>query len=130
MGRPPVGDQELSLLRFLAENGPLSVGEAFESFGAEHGWARSTVLTVMERLRAKGYLTRRRATGVFRYAAPDAPDALLRGVIGDFVQRALGGSISPVVNYLSTARDLSADEIDQLEQLVKRLARERRKVRP
>lgn len=130
MERPPLGDQELLLLRWLAERGPLSVGEAFESFGAEHGWARSTVLTVMERLRAKGYLARRRSLGVFRYAAADAPDDLMRGVVGDFVRRALGGSVSPVVNWLSESEELSDEEIAQLEQLVKRLASQRRRVKP
>ena len=46
-----IGDQELALLRYVAEEGPVTVGQAAEGFGAPRGLARSTVLTVMERLR-------------------------------------------------------------------------------
>ena len=128
MVRPPIGDQELTLLRYVAERGPLSVGEVFETFGASAGWARSTVLTVMERLRAKGYLARRRSLGVFRYTAVLSQEDLLRGVVGDFVERTLGGSLAPFVSYLSSAGELDDDEVKELEKIVRRLeARRERK---
>ncbi|HZM63357.1 MAG TPA: BlaI/MecI/CopY family transcriptional regulator, partial [Vicinamibacterales bacterium] len=63
-----VGDQELALLRFVAEAGHATAGEAAERFGQPRGLARSTVLTMMERLRKKGHLTRRQQGGVYHYA--------------------------------------------------------------
>ena len=74
-----IGDQELALLRWVAESGPATVGEVAERFGAPRDLARSTVLTMMERLRAKGYLVRRRKEGVYHYAAKDSPGELMRG---------------------------------------------------
>src|SRR6476660_4717526 len=96
-----IGDQELALLRYVAEEGEATVGQAAEGFGAPRGLARSTVLTMMERLRAKGYLDRRQADGVFRYAPRETAGELLHGVVRDFVERTLGGSVSPFVAYLT-----------------------------
>src|SRR5262249_4322147 len=62
-----IGDQELALLQYVTGQGEATVGAAAEGFGAPRGLARSTVLTMMERLRAKGYLARRPVDGVFRY---------------------------------------------------------------
>ena len=119
--RATVGEQELLLLRWVAERGPVSVGEAAEAFGAPRGLARSTVLTMMERLRAKKRLTRRRAGGVFLYRSPDAPEQVLRAAVSRFVEGTLGGSLSPFVRYLAEAEDLPEDEVAELQAIVARL---------
>jgi predicted transcriptional regulator len=69
-----VGDQELALLRFIAETGPSTVGEVAEKFGEPRGLARSTVLTMMERLRQKAHLEREQVEGVYRYSTREASD--------------------------------------------------------
>ncbi|ADO69517.1 BlaI/MecI/CopY family transcriptional regulator [Stigmatella aurantiaca] len=125
--KKPVGEQELVVLRYVAEHGPATVGEVAERFGEPQGLARSTILTVMERLRLKGYLTRRKVEGVFQYASPVPPGELLRGVVDDFVQRTLSGSLSPFVTYLAEAEDVSDDELKQLQDAVARLRQKRRK---
>jgi predicted transcriptional regulator len=122
-----IGDQELALLRWVAEQGGASAGEVAEGFGASRGLARSTVLTMMERLRAKGYLERRRADGVFRYAGKASPSELLQGAVATFVEKTLAGSVSPVVTYLAERREVSDDELAELEQLVERLQSGRRR---
>jgi predicted transcriptional regulator len=123
-----VGEQELSVLRYVAEHGPVTVGEVAERFGEAQGLARSTILTVMERLRKKGHLTRRKVEGVFQYSSPVPATELLRGVVGDFVERTLSGSLSPFVTYLAEAEDVSEEEIQQLQDVVARLqSRKQRK---
>ena len=92
-----------------------------DGYGASRGLARSTVLTMMERLRKKGHLSRTRVDGVFRYKAAAGADALLKDAVGSFVSRTLGGSVSPFVAYLSDSADISPEELAELEQLVARL---------
>jgi predicted transcriptional regulator len=122
-----LGEQELLLLRHVAAGGPATVGEVVETFGSPRGLARNTVLTMMERLRRKGWLTRRRRDGVYRYASPSPVGDVLRGVVSRFVERALGGSISPFVAYMSEeAVDVGPDELAELERLVARLRRRKR----
>ncbi|MCY1019382.1 BlaI/MecI/CopY family transcriptional regulator [Pyxidicoccus sp. MSG2] len=125
--KKPVGDQELTVLRYLAEHGPATVGEVAERFGEPQGLARSTILTVMERLRLKGYLTRHKVEGVFQYASPVPETELLRDVVGDFVQRQLSGSLSPFAAYLSEADDVTDEELAQLQDVVARLRSKKRK---
>lgn len=121
MERPSLGDQELAVLRFIAEHAPVPGRDVVEKFAGEQELARTTVLTKIERLRKKGYLTRKRRNGIFYYS-PGVPQAeVLRGVVGDFIEKTLGGSVSPVVAYLLDTRRLSPEELASLEQLAAEL---------
>ncbi|HTE20179.1 MAG TPA: BlaI/MecI/CopY family transcriptional regulator, partial [Armatimonadota bacterium] len=94
-------------------------------FGQERSLARTTVLTVMERLRKKGYLTRKRREGAFRYW-PCVPQAqVLQNLVSRFVERTLGGSVSPVVAYLADAKRISEADLAELEKLVNELRSEK-----
>jgi predicted transcriptional regulator len=115
------GEQELALLTWLAEHPAITVGEVADGYGTLRGLARSTVLTMMERLRKKGHLTRRRVQGVFRYSAGAGPNDVLKEAVGTFVSRTLGGSVSPFVAYLNDAGDVTPAELAELEDLVARL---------
>lgn len=124
-----IGDRELALLTWVAERGDASVGEAAEDYGRDRGLARSTVLTMMERLRRKGHLGRRRVEGVYRYAPTRPAGEVLRGVVASFVERTLGGSLSPFAAYLAEAESVSPEELAELESIVARL-RSRREDEP
>jgi predicted transcriptional regulator len=76
---------------------------------------------MMERLRKKGYLVRAGADGEgsFRYSPAVAPQAVLHNLVRDFVQKTLGGSLSPFVAYLADTPDgLSETEVAELKKLV------------
>ena len=124
-----IGEQELALLRHIADREGVSVGEAADEFGASRGLARSTVLTMMERLRRKGYLSRRMTQGVFRYRALSSSAELLKEAVQRFVERNLDGSVSPFLAYLSEAAELSDQERQDLERIVARLDAAQRKDR-
>lgn len=126
MTEPTIGEQELTLLRFIADRGGATVGETADEFGAPRDLARSTILTMMERLRKKGYLSRRMAGGVYRYRALSSSAELLKDAVGRFVERNLEGSVSPFLAYLSETSELSDDERQELERIVARLDAQRR----
>lgn len=121
-----IGDQELALLQYVAEQGEVTVGRAAEGFGAPRELARSTVLTMMERLRQKGHLDRRQVHGVYRYFSPASPGQVMRDVVRSFVERTLGGSVSPFVTYLTEEAQVSDEELAELEGLVARLQSQRK----
>ena len=124
-----IGEQELALLRHIADRGAVTVGEAADEFGVGRRLARSTVLTMMERLRRKGYLSRRATQGVFRYRACASSAELLKGAVQRFVERSLDGSVSPFLAYLSEAAELSEQERQDLERIVARLDAAQRRER-
>jgi BlaI family penicillinase repressor len=119
--REPLGHLELDVLQYIADHYPITVREVAAHFAQTSGQARTTVLTVMGRLRAKGYLKRRKSAGLQRYT-PTVPKAeLLDRMVGDFVDGVLGGSVSPFVAYLTRSSLLNDDEVRKLEQLLKRI---------
>jgi predicted transcriptional regulator len=127
MSDSTIGEQELALLRHIADVGGATVGEVAEGFGRERQLARSTVLTMMERLRKKGRLVRRMTGGVYRYRAHATSKELLQGAVERFVERHLGGSVSPFLAYLSESHELSEDEIRELDEVAGKLKAVRRK---
>ncbi|MEQ1832618.1 MAG: BlaI/MecI/CopY family transcriptional regulator [Candidatus Eisenbacteria bacterium] len=122
MPRPlPTGAQELAVLRHVAEHGPIAVSRVVEAFAAELGLARSTVLTVMERLRRKGHLSRRRVDGVYVYESALSEQHVLSRALGQFVDRALQGSVSPIAAYLTERGEVSEAELRALKAAVRAL---------
>ena len=63
---------------------------------------------------------------MFQYASQVPKAELLRGVVGDFVQRALAGSLSPFAAYLAQAETVSDEELEQLQDVVNRLQQRRK----
>lgn len=127
MGNKTIGDQELALLQYIAESGDASVGEVAAAFGESRGLARSTVLTMMERLRAKAYLQRKQVDGgVFRYSTTARQDDVVRNAVGSFVEKTLQGSVSPFVAWMSQRTEVSDNELAELEALVATLQSKRK----
>lgn len=116
--RETIGREEMQVLRYVADHHPVSVREVADHVAATSGKARTTVLTVMERLREKGYLVRRKKGGVYRYSPKRSHAEVLRGLVADFVREALGGSVSPFVAYLAGRVDLDDEELRDLVRLV------------
>lgn len=119
-----VGEQELELLSFLAEREPMSVRDVADAFGAERSLARTTILTMMERLRKKGYLKRHKKQGKYYYNTVVEQPTLLRGLVGNFIKNTLGGSVSPFAAYLADTKDITVEEISQLRSVLDNLEKE------
>lgn len=127
MSLKSIGDQELALLQHIAEQGDASVGEVAAAFGEPRGLARSTVLTMMERLRAKAFLRRKQVDGgVYRYSTTAQQDDVVRNAVGSFVEKTLQGSVSPFVAWMSQRTEVSDNELAELEALVATLQSKRK----
>jgi len=119
----PLGDQELDVLRFVSDRAPVTVGEVAREWGEPRGLARTTILTMMERLRKKNFLVResREGENTFEYRPAVQKADLMRSLVADFVERTLGGSLTPFVAYLNDARSLSPHEREELRRLVEEM---------
>ena len=121
MSRLPTSTQELQFLRFVARSGPASSAQVAERLGTQLGLTRSSVLTVMERLRRKGHLRRRRVDGIYLYSSVIPHDRLMRATVGQFVERTLGGSLLPFAAWLSERVEVSDEELKELRAMVSKL---------
>jgi predicted transcriptional regulator len=123
MEQTSLGELELEILRFVAENAPISVGRVAALLSKDGKPARTTVLTVMERLRSKGCLSREKANDedTYLYSPRVATGDVMKGLVRNFVRKTLGGTVTPFVSYLAEADDLTEEEIAALREFVKSL---------
>ena len=118
-----LGELELAVLNAVWELPGSTVREIAEIMAERRSCARTTVLTVMQRLHAKGFLKRQKSKGVFRYSATGNQTKVVSDLIAQFVQKVLGGSPAPFLAYLANTTDLTEDQIDQLREIVEDLER-------
>ncbi len=112
---------EWEVLQYVTERYPITAREVADHFAETRQWARTTVLTLLERLRGKGYLNRDDSGNVHLFS-PSAPKPdLMTSVVRDFVQKALGGSVSPFMAYLGQEAKLTPDEVAELKRIVQSL---------
>lgn len=114
-----LGDQELEILRYVAANPNLTASAVAEHFAQARGVARTTIVTMMERLRHKGYLVRKRQAGIYRYSSRVPEASLLESLISDFTQRVLGGSLEPFVAFMAGRAKLSDEQVKDLKQIIR-----------
>ena len=122
-----LGELELEVLQFIAEHRGISVGDVAREFAARRGSARTTLLTVMERLRNKGHLSRRRIGSSFQYFSRKSKAKLLQSIVGRFMDRALGGSIDPFVAYLMGDVHLTDKQLAELRKVIELAERKKGK---
>lgn len=118
---PDLGQGQIEILRYVQDHHPVTVRQVAEHLARTRGLTRTTALNVMERLREKGYLTRALVGGVYHYSPNVSKAQLLRGLVHDFVDRVLGGSLEPFVAYLAEEASLSEEEVERLRDRVRDL---------
>lgn len=121
MKQKSLGELELSLLQYISDHAPITVGEAAEQYGLPHGLARTTILTVMDRLRKKGFLTRTKGDSCYQYVPSIKKGELLRSLVGEFTERVLGGSLQPFMAYLAEDAELTEEDLNDLRKVLQRL---------
>ncbi|MGD9127976.1 MAG: BlaI/MecI/CopY family transcriptional regulator, partial [Planctomycetia bacterium] len=107
-----LGQAQLEILRYIMDHHPISVREVADHAARTKGLSRTTILTVMERLREKRYLTRRKKEGVYRYSPTISASKVLHGIVKDFVSNTLQGAMSPLFAYMSKPGNISDREFN------------------
>lgn len=130
MRKPLLGELEMEVLNYVADHHPISARQVADQFGEPRGLARTTILTVLENLRTKEYLTRCKQGSVFLYEPGAARNDLLKNLVQKFVESSLGGSVSPIVAYLGQTKQISDEELIELQRLVEGLRDERSRREP
>jgi predicted transcriptional regulator len=126
MKRVNLGQAEWEILRYVTDHHPVTVREVADYAAETRGQARTTILTVMERLRKKRYLTRRKQDGVYQYSPRVPVSEILQGFVKQFVETTLQGAVSPFFAYLSKNGEVSDKELDELKRLVGDLENQRK----
>lgn len=117
---------EWSVMECLWADAPLTGREVTQRMEQRCGWTRSTTLTLLSRLEAKGAVesvSEEKGPKVFRPLLP-REDVALRET-EDFLSRVYYGSLSLMVSALTKKQALSRAEQEELYELLKGLEGER-----
>ena len=110
---------EWHLMECLWEHAPRTGREAVEYMAAAQGWSRSTTLTLLRRMTAKGFIECAEANGVNVYSPLIArADAAVRET-DSFLSRVYRGSVSTLLSAVTRQQKLSRQEIDELYDIIR-----------
>ena len=109
---------ELEILKILWRDGPASTGHVRQGLVDFRDLAHTSVITIMNIMLKKGYLSRAKQAGVYVYQAQIAEEAALRGMLADLVERAFNGSAAVAALNLLQRADLDTEQLKQLRELI------------
>jgi BlaI family penicillinase repressor len=116
-----ISDAEHAVMEVLWKRAPLTATEVADRVVEEKDWSLQTVKTLLSRLAAKAVVGTERDGRRFLYSPLVERDAYLTGVSRNFVDRLFGGKVMPLVAHLAEADELSADDIREIEELLREL---------
>jgi len=118
----PISDAELDVLKVLWEHGPATVREVEALLKRRRRrWAYNTVLTLLSRLRDKGYVKSDRSGVAHVFEPIVSRQQLLRHGLKDLADRVCDGTASPLVHALVEGQRFSPEEIARFRRLLNEL---------
>jgi predicted transcriptional regulator len=118
---PSLGELEIRVLRLVWQQQPCTERQITDVIQQERSLARTTVLKTIQRLEAKGLLTRLPGEGPVRFRASAPERNVLSALIGRFVESVLGGTAEPLVAYLAGSEKLSAKDLETLRTICRKI---------
>lgn len=116
---PALGDLEAEVMRRIwARGGAVTVRDILGDLEQERPIAYTTVMTVMDNLRRKGWLSRRPEGRAYRYQPLVSGEEYSAGLM----RQALAASSDRPAVLMQFIGELSAEEADALEEAYRRLA--------
>jgi BlaI family penicillinase repressor len=121
-----LGDLQLRILQVLWNRREATVSEVHEVLQPERRLAYTTVATMLRKMEARGLVSHRAEGRTFIYQPAVAAQEVERGMTDHVVERLFAGSLADAVSHLLSTREVSLEELNQLERLI-RSARRRAK---
>ncbi len=112
-------EAEWTIIKAVWEKQPCAAPDIQERLEKKTAWTYSTVRTIMDRMVAKGLLTAEKIRNLTLYRSAVTREQAQRGELAYALKHAFNGALTPMVQCLLDAGDLSADELAKLETLIK-----------
>jgi BlaI family transcriptional regulator, penicillinase repressor len=121
MSRPTVEltESEWSIIKAVWENEPCTAPTIQERLFHPTNWTYSTVRTLMDRMVAKGVLRAKKEGKLTIYQSVVTRAQAQRGELFYALKHAFNGALTPMVQCLLESNELDADELAELESLIK-----------
>lgn len=119
---------ELEILKVLWEESPLPVRDvrARLKSGAKRPLAHSSVITMLNIMHRKGFLTRQKEGNAFLFSPKVKKEEVTGQMLGDLVSRVFGGSPTAMMMNLLETSDIDSEELTELRKLINRKSKEQK----
>lgn len=116
---------ELTILKLLWGRAPLLAREVQAALAAAgRDLAKTSVITTLNTMVGKKYLTRKRQGHMFLFSPRISEETVSQLVLSDVVDRVFDGSTTTVLLKLFEAKSIQADELKELRRLIDRKLKE------
>ena len=113
-GKIGLSDAEWKIMSELWEHEPMSITELSEFFAGRTGWSKSTVITLLKRMTAKGAVSFKQDGRTKRFFSVIKRENVAVSETRSFLERLYSGSPGLMLNSLIEQDALTSDEISEL----------------
>ena len=113
-----LSDGEWKLMKALWENAPASLSTLVAALDEETGWTKSTIFVMLRRLIAKEAVILDKSEKIQVYIPIVKEEDCAVRATKSLINRVYNGSIGLMVSSLAGQKELSADEINELRQIL------------
>jgi predicted transcriptional regulator len=118
-----LGRLEMQIMNVVWEKGKATVHDVKDALGKGRKPAYSTILTMMRKIEAKGYLEHDVDNRTYVYRSTISQNVARRSILGDILDRLFDGSPALLLNSLVEQNQVSKEELDQLKKLIEEATR-------
>ena len=111
---------EWAIIRAVWDHEPCAAPTVQEALQGRKGWTYSTVKTMMDRMVAKGLLRTERIRNLILYRSATTRKQAQSGEIMRAAKRAFDGALTPMMQFLLDTSELSPEQLNELEALIKK----------
>lgn len=117
-----LGDAELGVLKVLWDHGPATVREVLTHLHDQgRHVAYTTAQTLLTRLEHKQFVRSNKSDFAYVYRARVTRDRVTRSRLDTLVKQLYDGAVGPLVLQLIRSERFTAEEVDELQQLIEDL---------
>ena len=109
---------EWQIIKAVWEHEPCAAPAIQEKLFKQTQWTYSTVRTLMDRMVAKGLLQAQKIRNLTLYRSTVTRAQAQRGELLYALKHAFNGALTPMVQCLLEARDVSREDLDKLKELI------------
>ena len=113
-----LGDLQLQIMQVLWQRGEAAVAHVHEALGGNNNFAYTTVATMLRKMETRGLVAHREEGRTFVYRPKVAAHTVSRSMADHLVDRLFEGSLTNAVNHLLSTREVSAEELRELQRLI------------
>ena len=117
--KPDPSPVELEILSILWRMGRGTVKDIQTALNPIRPLARTTINTMMTRMKDKGYVDAREKNYALEFWPLIERESVTRHKLNNLVDKVLEGNIAPLAVYIVENRDLTPDQIKVLEEIVR-----------